>query len=225
MMTSISSTMPSQVATSARYDTTHVLQKWSSMLRGADPQRLLASMLGHRLLLAGGILFLSLLPSRSIAGSFDFKIGSGISYTFTLDDKMCENTFEIPTTFGIGYSFSRLRISIEGFWGWPIFYENLQASASVYGSLVGEYFFFSEEHYNGYALVGIGYGWTFFDSCEYVEPDPDLSGPVMLQTGVGVTFKMLEWLDLAMDIRFRMGVPENPDVVAIIQHSWVVFKL
>ncbi len=181
------------------------------------------SMLGHRLLLAGDILFLFLLPSRSIAGSFDFKIGTGISYTFALDDKMCENLLEFPSTLSIGYSFSVIRISIEGFWGWPIIYEHWGKSA--YGSLVGEYFFLSEEHFNGYALVGIGGGVTVFDNCTGGYADFDMSGFVMLQTGVGVTFKMLEWLDLAMDIRFRMGVPENPDVVTIVQHSWVVFKL
>ncbi len=54
--------------------------------------------------------------------------------------------------------------------------------ASAYGSLVGEYFFFSKEHFNGYALVGIGGGVTVFDNC-IGEPDYDMSGFVMLQTG------------------------------------------
>jgi len=152
--------------------------------------------------------------------SFDIKIGTGIDVLLGTGKKMEADAGHIlrnPIMLSIGYSFGHYRISLEG-----------QVAAfppllCYYTSAILDITFTSSQIVRGYSLLGIGYGATVFSNKE--NGSLDANGPIQIQAGIGVGFKMNDWLELGTDGRLRIGMPSNPDIISFTQHVWVMFKL
>lgn len=156
------------------------------------------------------------------SGSWDVGIGSGVGMLAVPDSNGDELNIHIPATLSVGYGFGRFRFSLEGFFAFPSF----SLFESIFGSVVSSYSFTQSTWIEGYALLGLGVGYSIFmNDRNYSDSSRVNSGPLQIQAGVGVRFQALEWLDLATETRLRVGVPDNPDVLAITQHIWVVFTL
>ena len=104
-----------------------------------------------------------------------------------------------------------------GVWGSPV---------SPLGSIVASYNFLdlidTAYFIDAYAIVGVGYGYQAFPSG--ITETRDYSGPIEFQFGLGVTFETTSWLDLGLESRLRIGVPDNPDVMYIVVGLVSVFK-
>jgi len=73
--------------------------------------------------------------------------------------------------------------------------------------------------------LGLGYGENWFFIDKGGDGDFDGSGLIQAQAGVGVGFRLNEWLELGIDSRARLGFPRNPGAVTLTQHVWVMFEL
>ncbi|MBW2701501.1 MAG: hypothetical protein JRF33_11860 [Deltaproteobacteria bacterium] len=122
----------------------------------------------------------------------------------------------------LGYSFSdKFSAYLEGQMS-PT--EGIDPPLVLLGSLVGSYHFLGRRYFlDPYSLIGFGYGHAIFYN--QVIDDNDSSGPFQLQFGAGVTVEILSWLELGLETRLRVGVPDNPDVMNMGILGVVVFKL
>ena len=177
--------------------------------------------------LSYSVAFLLLLgiPTFSAASDNPFSVGmgSGLGITVGPSDKMCHPVVvTLPFTISIGYSFSGFAISVEGAIGWPFL-----KTGFAFGSIVGSYSFLDRDWIRAYALMGLGGGFgVLFSNCERGEYESynDISGPLQLQTGIGLSISLLSWLELNTETRLRLGVPDNTDVVTLTQHFGIVFR-
>lgn len=124
---------------------------------------------------------------------------------------------QMPFNLSIGYSFGSFRVAVEGLASFPFF---------QYGvSLIGNGTFASNTILRGYALLGVGYGSTwFFENTGNEDGDIEGNGWLQLQAGIGIGFPITDWLELGTETRFRIGVPKFPEIVALTQDVFVMFK-
>lgn len=172
----------------------------------------------------------SAIPVTASEKSFFVEMGSGIGVILGPSGKMCQPVLgELPTRISIGYTFSDFSVSIESTTGWQFSDESMSAISSpgsAFGSLVGSYSFLNEEWIRAYFLVGIGagFGVLFCNSEDPNDTRNDVSGPVQLNSGFGLNFRLLSWLELSTETRLRIGIPDNIDVVTLSQYFGCVFR-
>jgi hypothetical protein len=150
------------------------------------------------------------------ADGLDISIETGFSVVLQQGDRNAR-FMHIPFVASIGYSLGPYRISLEGLASFPL--------VCYYASAIFSFTFASNDFVRGYVLAGLGYGDTYYFQKRGLEGDIDGSGLIQAQAGIGVGFKLNNWLELGIDSRARIGFPDNPDAVTVTQHVWIMFKL
>ncbi|MBN2230715.1 MAG: hypothetical protein JW779_14090 [Candidatus Thorarchaeota archaeon] len=149
-------------------------------------------------------------------GYFDGRMMLGVDITVSSDDdvNLYGGGFIPAIVVDIGYSFDN---------GLSLFMEFHYAvlSGAFFGSAVGYYHFLERDDLVApYAIMGVGIGSSRFGN-EYSKS----SGPVELQCGCGVTFDVASWMEMGLESRLRVGVPDNPDVMSVSLLGVFVFKI
>ena len=173
------------------------------------------------------LLAVLLFPCSALAGwggHIDSRVMIGPGIIIGGGDKIERHAFGplADIILDIGYSFDNgFSVYLEG----QMFYlERIDPPPILFGSLVGSYHFLPQECFvDPYALVGVGYGYSLF--LNEIIYDNDSSGPFQFQFGGGVTVEILSWLELGLETRLRVGVPDNPDVMTMGLLGVIVFKI
>ena len=165
------------------------------------------------------LLIMTLLGSseKARADGFDVSIDTGMTIVLGPPSTISTLGFHFPFNLSIGYSFGSFRVAVEGLASFPFF---------QYGvSVIGNGTFASNDILRGYALLGVGYGSTwFFENTGTGDCNINGNGWLQLQAGIGIGFPVTSWLELGTEARCRMGVPRFPEVVALTQDIWVMFR-
>ena len=157
-------------------------------------------------------------PAQAWADGFDVSIDTGLTLLLGPSSTLSSTGVHLPLNLSIGYSFGSFRIAAEGMVAAPFLLQYVV-------SIIGNGTFVSNDTMRGYALLGVGYGKTmFFENTGTGDCDLAGNGWLQLQAGIGIGFPIKSWLELGTETRCRMGVPKFPEVVALTQEIWVMFK-
>lgn len=158
-----------------------------------------------------------LLPAQARSDGFDVSTDIGAAIVVGPSSTLRSIGGHFPLNLSIGYSFGSFRIAVEGMAAFPFF---------QYGvSIIGNGTFASNDILRSYALLGVGYGTIIFSEKIGLN-DGDFSGNgwLQLQAGIGIGFPITSWLELGTETRCQIGVPKFPEIVALTQDIWVMFR-
>ncbi len=158
--------------------------------------------------------------------NLNIGFGSGVGAMFG-SGEICRQFYgELPLDVSFGYDFGNWKLSVEVLFAWLFIGTSADSVPNlVFGSVTGSIDFFSRETIRVYGILGIGASpYVIFPSCATSDGDNKLSGPIQLQIGGGLGFSIYKWLEIDAEIRLRVGIPEHPEVVTLIQHLWLVAR-
>ena len=166
------------------------------------------------------VLLMLIMPASAYAG-WEGKLVLGAGKSTPINTTKVEIPGIYPDiVVSAGYAFDNgLSVSLEGEFG---FVANLVVAT---GSVIGSYHFLDRHFwFDPYLLGGIGFGISKFENSSEDDHYNDSSGPCQLYFGLGFAFETTSWLDLGLESRIRIGVPDNPDVTNVMVGLVSVFR-
>jgi len=152
--------------------------------------------------------------SLDLAMDADYRLGMGLG--FAIGDEAKLEEYEVAdgpwdvVIVDIGYGFLGGWAAHAELQLWGSIHEGFFGSRAFFGSMMGSYNFLHDDFFvEPYLLAGFGYGVATY------EGEKHESGRFQIQLGGGASFNVLPFLDLGLETRLRIGVPDKSNIVGL----------